>query len=56
MRANLVDPGAVRTVMRAQAYPGENPDDLTPPDSVTDLFVTLALPSCTRNGEIVRVG
>ncbi len=55
VRANLIDPGAVRTVMRAKAFPGENSDDLTLPDFITDLFVTLALPSCTRNGEIVRV-
>jgi len=54
VRANLIDPGAIRTAMRAKAFPGENPDNLAPPDSVTDLFVTLALPSCTRNGEVVR--
>lgn len=55
VRANLVDPGAVRTVMRAKAFPGENSDDLTPPESVSDVFVALALPSCQRNGEIVHV-
>ncbi len=55
VRANLIDPGAVRTAMRAQAYPGENPDDLAPPASVSDAFVTLALPSCQRNGDVVRV-
>ena len=56
VRANLIDPGAVRTAMRAQAYPGENPDDLTPPESISEAFVTLALPSCQRNGDVVRVG
>lgn len=54
VRANLIDPGAIRTVMRAKAFPGENPDSLEPPDSVTELFVTLALPTCNRNGEVVR--
>jgi len=54
VRANLIDPGAIRTAMRAKAFPGENPESLEPPDSVTELFVTLAHPSCTRNGEIVR--
>ncbi len=54
VRANLIDPGAVRTVMRAKAFPGENSDDLTLPEAVSDVFVKMALPSCQRNGEIVR--
>ena len=28
VRVNLIDPGVVRTAMRAQAFPGENPDEL----------------------------
>jgi NAD(P)-dependent dehydrogenase (short-subunit alcohol dehydrogenase family) len=54
VRANLIDPGATRTRMRAAAYPGEKPEDVKPPEAVTDLFVDLAEPACTRNGEIVR--
>jgi len=54
VRANLLDPGVVRTAMRAKAFPGEDPEALHPPESVTETFVTLATPSCTRNGEIVR--
>ncbi|OHC73513.1 MAG: oxidoreductase [Rhodospirillales bacterium RIFCSPLOWO2_12_FULL_58_28] len=54
VRANLVDPGAVRTALRALAFPGEDPATLSSPESVTDVFVDLADPACTRNGEIVK--
>jgi len=53
VRANLIDPGIVRTRLRARAFPGENPAHLPPPESVTDAFLALAVPECTRNGEIV---
>jgi NAD(P)-dependent dehydrogenase (short-subunit alcohol dehydrogenase family) len=56
IRVNLVDPGVVRTRMRAEAFPGENPNTLPPPESVAPAFVELALPSCRRHGEIVRAG
>jgi NAD(P)-dependent dehydrogenase (short-subunit alcohol dehydrogenase family) len=52
-RANLIDPGIVRTRLRARAYPGEDPGRVSPPESVTDDFLALALPACLRNGEIV---
>jgi NAD(P)-dependent dehydrogenase (short-subunit alcohol dehydrogenase family) len=55
VRANLVDPGPVRTRLRARAFPGEDPNSLPPPASVTDLFVNLAAAECTRNGDIVAV-
>ncbi|MEJ0010616.1 MAG: hypothetical protein WDN72_09075 [Alphaproteobacteria bacterium] len=42
MRVNLLDPGVVRTRMRAQAFPGELPESVPAADSVTDWFVTLA--------------
>ena len=53
VKANLVDPGIVRTAMRAEAMPGENPEHLPAPESITDLFVHLASNRCTRNGETV---
>jgi NAD(P)-dependent dehydrogenase (short-subunit alcohol dehydrogenase family) len=52
-RANLIDPGAVRTRLRAAIFPGENPAGLPAPDSVAAEFLELAVPECTRNGEIV---
>ncbi len=54
VKANLIDPGATRTRMRAQAYPGENPDSLKEPEDLADLFVELALETCEKQGEVVR--
>lgn len=54
VRANVVDPGVVRTAMRAQAMPGEDPATLPAPDAITEVFVTLAEPSCRRNGQVVH--
>lgn len=56
VRANLIDPGAVRTRLRARIFPGEDPATLPPPESVTDAFVDLAVPECCCNGEIVTLG
>lgn len=51
VRVNLLNPGPTRTGMRAQAFPGEDPETVKTPDSLTDLFVELSEPSCRRNGE-----
>lgn len=53
MRINVVNPGAVRTSMRAKAYPAEDPMTLRPPKDVTEIFVELAEPGCTRHGEVL---
>jgi NAD(P)-dependent dehydrogenase (short-subunit alcohol dehydrogenase family) len=53
VKVNLLDPGVVRTEMRAQLMPGEDPDTLPPPEALGPLFVEMAEPSFTRNGEIV---
>ena len=53
--ANLVDPGATRTAMRAAAFPGEDPKTLPPPEAITDVFVDLAAADCSRTGEVVPV-
>ena len=34
VRTALIDPGATRTAMRAQAYPGEDPASVKPPETV----------------------
>src|SRR5215831_8280846 len=44
VRANLIDPGIVRTRLRARAFPGEDPAALPSPQSVADAFLALALP------------
>lgn len=54
VRVNLLDPGAVRTVMRAQAFPGENPMTLPHPDAIAPRFLELAVPGCRKHGEILR--
>ena len=54
VRANLIDPGAVRTAMRAKAFPGEDPQSLPAPEEITERFVELAEARCARNGEVVR--
>jgi NAD(P)-dependent dehydrogenase (short-subunit alcohol dehydrogenase family) len=53
VRANLVNPGTVRTRMRAKAAPGEDPMSLPHPDEIAPVFVSLCYPSETRTGEII---
>jgi NAD(P)-dependent dehydrogenase (short-subunit alcohol dehydrogenase family) len=53
IRCNLIDPGVVRTQLRAAAFPGENPDTLPLPETVADLYVNLASAQCAQNGERV---
>ncbi|MGI8839291.1 MAG: SDR family NAD(P)-dependent oxidoreductase [Caulobacteraceae bacterium] len=43
LRAILLDPGPMRTKMREQAYPGEDPATLTDPAEIGPLIVELAL-------------
>jgi len=52
VRANIVSPGGVRTAMRAQAFPGEDPNSLRTPDEITDVFVTLAEAGFQENGKL----
>ena len=42
VRSNAVDPGAMRTVMRAEAYPEEDPAGVPTPYEISDIFVYLA--------------
>ena len=51
LKVNLVDPGRMRTAMRAQAYPGEDPSTLPLPDSVAEIFVELAEANSQHHGE-----
>lgn len=41
VRVAIVDPGATRTVMRARAYPGEDPQTVKEPSVVADRILTL---------------
>jgi len=53
IKVNLVDPGAMATRMRAEAYPGEDQANLPPPAAVTDVFVELAMADVEMTGEIL---
>ncbi|GIX18041.1 MAG: oxidoreductase [Rhodothalassiaceae bacterium] len=50
VKVNLVNPGPVRTAMRAQAYPGEDPETLPAPEDVAPLFVELLDARCRLHG------
>jgi len=51
LRVNIVDPGRVRTKMRAEAYPGEDPMTLPAPDDIVETFIALASPDHSGHGE-----
>jgi hypothetical protein len=42
IRVSIVDPGRMRTAMRAQAFPGEDPQDVVHPSAIGPLIVELA--------------
>jgi len=44
VRPVLLDPGVMRTRMRATAFPGEDAEMLTPPEAIIPLVVQLARP------------
>ena len=52
VKANLFNPGPLRTRMRQKAMPGEDPETLDPPEAVCPLILELLSPACTRNGEL----
>jgi NAD(P)-dependent dehydrogenase (short-subunit alcohol dehydrogenase family) len=55
VRANIIDPGPVRTALRQKAFPGEDESKLKTPEEVADAFVPLAEAACTLNGERVTI-
>lgn len=54
IRANLLNPGATRTTMRARAMPGEDPMTLPTPEDVAELYLYMAQSDFTANGTIVN--
>jgi NAD(P)-dependent dehydrogenase (short-subunit alcohol dehydrogenase family) len=50
--ANVFWPGAVRTAMRAKAYPGEDPDTLPHPREIAPKLVDMIEPSRTVTGSV----
>ncbi|MFQ5347643.1 MAG: SDR family NAD(P)-dependent oxidoreductase [Rhodothalassiaceae bacterium] len=53
VRANLLNPGPVRTSMRAAAFPGEDPATLPTPEEVAPLFLEMASPDYAETGTVV---
>jgi NAD(P)-dependent dehydrogenase (short-subunit alcohol dehydrogenase family) len=53
VRVNLYNPGPTRTAMRKEAFPGEKPERLHPPEAHAESLIQLALPACQMNGEWV---
>ena len=43
IRTAILDPGAMRTKMRARAYPGEAPESVKPPEVVAERIAALAI-------------
>jgi len=41
IRVNCINPGPTRTTMRAQAYPGENPESLKTPEQLMQTYLYL---------------
>jgi NAD(P)-dependent dehydrogenase (short-subunit alcohol dehydrogenase family) len=52
VRVNLFNPGPVRTRMRAQAMPGEDPETLDRPEQIAERIIELCLPGFEHNGRI----
>jgi len=54
IRVNVVNPGATRTKMRAQAFPAENPDSLKTAEDIMPAYLYLLGPdSASVNGQSI---
>ncbi len=54
LRVNLVDPGPMRTRLRAAAFPGEDPAGVPAPGAAAALILRLASPDSAAHGRILR--
>ncbi len=52
VKSNLVNPGPMRTGMRASAMPGEDPETLPHPSELAEPILRLSLPSSDVNGKL----
>ena len=53
IKVNLLNPGPMRTAMRAKAMPGEDPATLPSPDEIAPQVVEMLSPSFTQSEAIV---
>jgi len=54
VRANLLDPGVVRTTMRMKAFPGEDPETLPKAQELGPLIVRMCSADYEKNGETIK--
>jgi len=54
VRANVFDPGRLRTQMRAKAFPGEDPDTLPHPRAAAPALIDMIMPSYDVSGQLCR--
>lgn len=54
VRAYIMDPGIVRTDMRAAAMPGEDPETVAPPEEIAEKFVETVLQNTLDTGSLVK--
>ncbi|SCW92078.1 SDR family NAD(P)-dependent oxidoreductase [Ancylobacter rudongensis] len=52
LKVNLINPGPIRTRMRAKAFPSEDPNTLPSPDEVAQAIFALCLPSFEETGRL----
>lgn len=43
VKVHIIDPGAARTKLRAEAFPGEPPESQPAPEAITNTFVEMAM-------------
>jgi NAD(P)-dependent dehydrogenase (short-subunit alcohol dehydrogenase family) len=52
VRANLLSPGPIRTELRTEAWPEENPESVPLPEALTPAILTMLGPEFDQNGVI----
>src|SRR5216684_1068548 len=52
IRINLFSPGPIRTRMRANVFPGEDPMTLETPDQVAELIMPMCSPQWNETGKV----
>lgn len=52
VRANLISPGPIRTEMRIEAWPEEDPDTVPLPEALAPAILTMLAPDFDQNGVI----
>lgn len=55
IRVNCIDPGKIRTSLRASVYPGENPDTLRTPEEIVSYYVDFMREDNSTRGQIISL-